>query len=176
MFFLSLHYSRPLSRDSKSEILSFLTGYCCSMMISSIDFEYAGAKVIRFPGICKETAGADQNLICNCLTDRDIGSQGDKSLVSMDSTPPQPPLILEGEFLPPQVILVVKEPSLYDKFFNYPTLPTLSLSIRELRTRYPTLEATLTPTLEKLSTTFAVQSLFFQFTKELVRYSLSNFR
>ena len=80
----------------------------------------------------------------------------------MDSTPPQPPLILEGEFLPPQVI-VVKEPSLYDKFFNYPTLPTLSLSIKELQSRYPTLEATLTPTLEKLSTTFAVQSLFLNF-------------
>ena len=74
MFFLSLHYSRPLLRDSKSEILSFLTGYCCSMMISSIDFEYAGAKVLRFPGIRKETAGAGQNLICNYLTDRDIGS------------------------------------------------------------------------------------------------------
>ena len=43
-------------------------------MISSFDFEYAGAKVIRFPGTCKEKGGAGQNLIYNCLTDRDIGS------------------------------------------------------------------------------------------------------
>ena len=58
---------------------------------------------------------------------------------------------------------------------NIPTLPTLTLSIKGLRTRYPTLKVALTPTLENLSTTFAIQSLFFQFSRELVRYSLSNF-
>ena len=59
---------------------------------------------------------------------------------------------------------------------HIPTLPTLSLSIRGLRTRYPTLEVALTPTLENLSTNYWEQLLIFQFSKELVRYSLSNFR
>ena len=59
---------------------------------------------------------------------------------------------------------------------KYPTLPTLTLIISELQTRYPTLEVALTPTLENLSTNYWEQLLIFQFTKELVRYSLSNFR
>ena len=32
-----------------------------------IDFEYAGAKVMLFPEVCKETGEAGQNLICNVL-------------------------------------------------------------------------------------------------------------
>ena len=63
-----------------------------------------------------------------------------------------------------------------DTEINIPTLPTLSLSIRGLQTRYPTLEVALTPTLENLSTMVFMQSLFPRFSGELVRYSLSNFR
>ena len=36
-------------------------------MISSFDFLKSGAKVIRFPGMCKQKGGAGQNLICNVL-------------------------------------------------------------------------------------------------------------
>ena len=36
------------------------------------DFHKSGAKVIRFPGICKETARGSQNLICKRLKDRGI--------------------------------------------------------------------------------------------------------
>ena len=57
-----------------------------------------------------------------------------------------------------------------------PTLPTLTLSIKGLQAGYPTLEATLTPTLENLSTNFSVQPLFLQFSRVFVGYSLSNFR
>ena len=59
---------------------------------------------------------------------------------------------------------------------HIPTLPTLTLSIKGLQAGYPTLEATLTPTLENLSTTLSTQTLFPQFSRELVSYSLSNFR
>jgi hypothetical protein len=33
------------------------------MMISLFDYEYAGAKVIYFSGMCKEMGGVSQNLI-----------------------------------------------------------------------------------------------------------------
>jgi hypothetical protein len=60
--------------------------------------------------------------------------------------------------------------------FKVPTLPTLTLSISGIRARCPTLEVALTPTLEDLSTNFWEQLLIFQFSRELVSYSLSNFR
>ena len=56
-------------------VLFFITGYLLQHDdIISLDFHKSGAKVRRNFEIRKDADRAGQNLICNCLTDRDIGS------------------------------------------------------------------------------------------------------
>ena len=49
--------------------LLLITGYLLQHDdIISLDVHFSGAKVLCLVGICKETGGAAQNLICNVLS------------------------------------------------------------------------------------------------------------
>ena len=157
--------------------LLLITGYLLQHDdIISLDVHFSGAKVRRNFDISKDAGGAGQNLICNSLS---VSGLVLPSLTSRCRVA-QPNLqsgwvnisICNAIILRPSGGLCARIRLLQ----HIPTLPTLTLSIKGLRARYPTLEATLTPTLENLSTTFTVQPLFLQFSREFARYSMSNFR
>ena len=190
------------------------------MMIPSRSmFSYSGAKVRSFVGICKETGGAGQNLICNPLSVSGLFSRRAAESTEYDTEvyfithhilffyhefnelhelffPPRFFLPRISRIYSPRILFSTTDFTDFTDFFSadnspsklegvperrgsiigslreIPTLPTLTLSISGLQTRYPTLEATLTPTLENLSTNFSVQPLSLQFSRELGRYDL----